>query len=510
MPTSDRMVVNGTPYMIMDSEARAALDTYVAASSGVGIFSEAQAEAYSEYADLNTAPTDKVFTIGRDGIPYCSHYPMDLMYGATFITFGYMKDGGTSGCVQMGVSLDNRINLTAIRAKTDSWGPWRYSDSVEDALETATFTDGGILDKNSWQIIYNQYTTTYKVSDYIPVSFGDIINIGYVDGLGRNCPLFCYDADKEPLFVLGADQEYRGPFAVQIIDRRVAYVRNNVWKNAQNNYLRITTPNVLPADISEIRINGQYGRSYELNVQGLFPTIRAAADYIKTYGVRNATVFCEAGTYNLVTELADVIGESYDGDRYSHGIQFGWDAHWIFAEGAYLKFLYNGSNVDVANLFSPLVIAGGCHLEGMDIEAANCQYCVHDDWPVRESNWIVRYTDCRMKHNGNTIGTYATTVCIGGGLLPNETVIVEGGRYECPAAFNYPISYHTIWADLSSSYPSRIIFRDVWISGGFRLQDSEWDCNDVDVTITGCSQGAGIGGTHTFFTITEWNNEIRN
>lgn len=285
------------------------------------------------------------------------------------------------------------------------------------------------------------------------------------------------------------------------------------YVNALNNpgvlNYECTSIDDMQEEIDELKNNRFYVGS-DLTGYNTFQTIRMASDYIKFNDIHDATIFVTAGEYDLVSELSNAIGSSYDGNRYTHGIQFGFETHWIFAEGACLKFNYDGSNTNVANLFSPLVICGSCIIENMNIEVGNCQYCVHDDWTERESNWIVEYRNCTMKHNGNTVGTYTDTVCIGGGLLPEELVIIDGGKYQCPVSFNYPISYHSIWSNLPESHPSKIIFKNIWLSGGIRLQDAPWNCNIVEAIITNCSQGADVGGTHTFFDIAGWNNIIRN
>ena len=399
-------------------------------------------------------------------------------------------------------------DVIAYRTFDDVWSGWVIQQDRKNDYSKSGLAEGYILDFTTGQLIQNQYTGGYAATDFIPVSFGDDVQVGYVQGWDTLCAGCLYNSSKQYIGYFGYDREYAGAAEFKIDDYRVAYVRVNVVANAvyprANNYVYAVKGS--PKAPERITVAAQHQDADGTNV---FTKLREACEYIISHGIMNATVHVLAGTYNLVTELADIL-PTYDGSsRYNQGLQFGNNTHWIFAKGAYVKFLYTGSNENVPNYYSPLVTRGSCILEGLDIEVKNCQYCIHDDWPERESNWIIQYIDCRMKHDGNTFGTYTETVCIGGGLLPNERIRVEGGRYESPASYNYPISYHTVWANLGSTVPAEIIYKDIWLSGGFRLADAPWNCTAVDVTITGCSQGAAIGGTHTMFTITEWNNITR-
>lgn len=400
--------------------------------------------------------------------------------------------------------ISMRANTSKLYKRTD----FLPQNGIFNAYETTTLTNGYVIGDDG-QPVSTQYTSGYAYTDYIPVSFGDMVHLAFVRGADLNGGAL-YDANHNYIKTIWGTETWTHPseninadFTFMVNDRNVAYMRYNVQQDnvymRKKQYIWVARSSAYKALNKTIYV----GSGQE------FTTIIDAAKYIIDNNIKGATVHVLAGTYNLVTEFGSTFLTNYVNDRYS-GIMFGNDAHWIFAEGAYLQFNYDGSNVNVADYFSPLVVAGSCKLENMNIEVTNCQYCIHDDWPDRVSNFIVEYKNCTMKHNGNTVGTYTATVCIGGGLLPEELVIVDGGHYECPSTFNYPISYHSIWANLPATHPSKIIFKNIYLSGGFRLQDADWDCNDVEVIITNCSQGAAIGGTHTFFDITEWNNIIRN
>ena len=397
-------------------------------------------------------------------------------------------------------------SVIAYRTWDDNWSAWVPNARTECSKQNLTsdrvvnFEDGTLLN--------NQYTTGYAVTDYIPVSFGNILQFGYVQGKDSLIACGLYDSNKNYIGYLGYDKEYMGPAEFVINDYRAAYIRANIVANSvmdrHSNYVYVVSGNHAEMP-KKIFIAPAHGDVDGCNV---FTTIKDATEYIKENEITGATVRVNAGTYDLTVELASVLANYPGTDRYSYGLQFGYNTHWIFSEGADIKMLYGGSNVNVANEYSPIVICGSCTIENMDIEVRNCQYCIHDDWPEREKNWIVKYINCRMKHNGNTVGTYTDTACIGGGLLPDELVIIEGGTYES-LQYDYPVSYHTVYANLGTVVPAAIIYRNVWVSGGFRFADAPWNCMAVSVFMSDCSYSINIGGTHTMFTINAWNNVRR-
>ena len=428
--------------------------------------------------------------------------PNDANY---FFIFEALSNYIPAVCEINGCSIlfNVRDNIGNLYRKTNYFD----DNGIYNAYNESALIAGYVIG-NDGQPIQNEYTTNYAITDYIPVSFGDIVHLAYIRGRDLNGGAL-YDSNKNFIKVIWGTEDWQQPptniatdFTFAVSDRNVAYLRYNVQQTSvfkrEKQYIWIARSTAYK----------ELNKTYYVGSGQEFTTIISAAKYIMDHSITNATVHVLAGTYDLVEEFGATFLNNYTNDRYS-GIKFGNNAHWIFAEGALVKFNYAGSNTNVADYFSPLVVAGSCTLENLNIEVTNCQYCIHDDWPTRISNFIVKYINCDMIHNGNTVGTYTATICIGGGLLPEELVVVDGGKYQCPATYNYPISYHSIWADLPATHPSKIIFKNIWLSGGFRLQDSDWDCNDVETIITNCSQGANIGGTHTFFTITGWNNIIR-
>ena len=395
----------------------------------------------------------------------------------------------------------------AYRTFDDVWSSWVPVGKAE--YSKTGLTDDYVLNIEDGTLLQNQFTTGYSVTGYIPVTYGNKVRVGYVQGKDSLIAGCLYDSSKNYIGHFGHDREYMGPGEFLIDDYRAAYIRVNIVSNSMysraNNYVYVVDSKSCE-NPKKISVAPNYGTADGCNV---FTTLKAASDYIVAYNVWNAEVRVYAGTYDLTVELASVLSSYAGTDRYSYGLQFGHNNHWIFSDGAYIKMLYNGSNVNVANEYSPIVICGSCTIENMDIEVQNCQYCVHDDWYEREKNWIVQYKNCRMKHNGNTVGTYTETACIGGGVLPNELVIIDGGKYTTSSQYDYPISYHSVWANLGSTVPATIIYRHVWVSGGFRFADAPWNCMAVNVFMSDCSYSIAIGGTHTMFTITEWNNVNR-
>lgn len=525
--TDARIGTDGTTYNTLGKAIRTQITKSIK-SSNLGVFLEGQ---NPQIHNLDELFDSNVYAYGGSGLENNAiiGYPKKFHKGFTLIVVSYYQDS-TGGTTQIAVDLMS--GEIASRAHNGvKWSDWTYEKSAYDSVyDNNVFPSyfnydsllNAVLDFNTGNLISNQYTTGYSVTDYIPAKYGEIVSIAYSSGADL-CVGCLYDSNKRflrPVWVgdtlVAPNGEYRTwnkEWSFIVSDKNAAYFRYNVVRkdvyrqekqfvNIINNNFRLNMVKLLKDEKTYYVGSGLHGHNN-------FQTIREASEYIKDNNIFGATVYVNAGVYDLTVELADKIGPSYDGNRYNHGILLGYNTHWIFSDGSYLKFNYDGSNVDVANLYSPLVICGSCTLENLNIEVRNCQYCVHDDWYVRDSNWIVKYINCVMKHNGNTVGSYDAPICIGGGLLPNEIVQIEGGKYTCQPAFNYPISYHSLYQSSSTIYPSRLIFKDIWMSGGIRLQDAPYNSNHVETIITNCSMGTEYGGTHTFFDIIDWNNIIR-
>lgn len=212
----------------------------------------------------------------------------------------------------------------------------------------------------------------------------------------------------------------------------------------------------------------------------------------------NCTVHVMPGTYNLATEFADVIA-----NQSGRGLYIGNNNHYIFHAGSFVKALFDNTDPWVYESFEPFYInpAGDANftLEGLNIEASNTRYCVHDEMSG-VGTAIHKYINCIMVYT-NTHTDIKYVQCIGGGLGEHTTVIIEGGSYRSinsigipsvqngdPLYAQQPISYHN--GNSSGSY-SHVFIKDVYLSdrGYFRFGGYGESTQNSRIYISNCRCG---------------------
>ena len=488
--------------------------TQAVKAHGWAFVADSDYSAYPEYMDLNVpVKPNEILGYGRSMILLgLQHYPDKFINGFSLINLCPRFNDMSGG---MQIATDWITGELATRTSTGNpssltWTEWAYSGKHStDYIKTTSGTANSVINERG-AIISNQYTTNYILTDYIPVNYGDEITIGYVRGSSNLPGGVVFDEDHNYLFPLGFDKDYDGEFSIVINDYRAKYIRVNVAPpslfNPKDNYIYVE-PVDYPVKIYDVFINKTI--NYNQITNNWFNSLFECAEYINNNDITNATIHVLYGTYDIVTEMGSSFFESYDGsDRYA-GAKFGNNCRWIFSEGANIICNYNGNNTNVAESFSPVVIKDSCTIENMTIVVTNCQYCVHDDYVTRSTDVHIEYINCAMNHNANTL-IAETLSCIGGGTLPFEFILIEGGYYK--SAYQYPITYHSLWSNWPTPSQSQIVMKDVFFSNGsIAFNDAPYDTNNVDVTITGCSFTSAIGGNHTSpkFIIREWNNVIR-
>ena len=244
---------------------------------------------------------------------------------------------------------------------------------------------------------------------------------------------------------------------------------------------------------------------------GDFTTFKSATEYTWTHP--NTTVYVNAGEYNLAEEYGETylnnVPNSYD---YNHSIgpEIGNNAHFIFSSGAKLVFNYSGTNYSAVKFFSPINITGSCILENVNIECSNCRYCIHDDPPTVVQGAIknvkVTYINCKLKHNGNTLGTYRETCCIGGGCTINSITRIYGGIFILESGLA-AITYHHY--SRGDGKEQEVLIENAYISGILQTSDYGHTSNSVILlNANNCSLSTDIViGTYSESVL--FNNEVR-
>lgn len=237
------------------------------------------------------------------------------------------------------------------------------------------------------------------------------------------------------------------------------------------------------SDLTTVVANKEFRVGATRTGTNTFTTLKECTEHIESNFILNATVYVDDGDYDLVEEYGQAYLDAIVTSA-SFGLTLGCNTHYIFSQNAKILFNYAGTNADVGEFFSPFNIVGSFTLENANIEVTNCRYCVHEDVltivPLGIENYIAKYINCVMKHNGNTIAGWVGTVCIGAGTSKNSLSIIDGGKYTCGTQYPYAISYH----NHTGSDISRIIFKNVWVNNAIRL--GNFGDSIVNVEMSNC------------------------
>lgn len=387
------------------------------------------------------------------------------------------------------VSFDNKMSII-------SDGRFTNLFDASDLSE-----DGYILNYTDGQLINNQYTSGWNVTNFIPCEVNDHVFVAKANG--ANLVAVClYDANKQFLHSLFGDTTLDYDF--YITNPKAKYLRYNVDREAV--YSRANQYVYIQSDKSLANLKPTIFVGSLRNGDNSFTTLKGCCDYIQNNYVFGATVFVDAETFDLASEFGtDYLDNLPASNNDLVGLMVGNNTHFIFAEGAKVVFNYSGTNVNVAEHFSCFNTYGDYILENAEIEITNGRYCVHDDCQTVNDNLTVKFINCKMKHNGNNIGTYTGTICIGGGCVNNSLHIVDGGEFTCGTQFPWAISYHNYNYSRWGTGDSEVIIRNAWINNGVRCVD--YGNSIVDMVVNGCYIPNGINNsTSQYFDVKAWNN----
>ena len=360
---------------------------------------------------------------------------------------------------------------------------------------------GYILDFANGQLITNQYASGWNVTDFIPCGKNDHVFVAKTNGTAL-CACCLYDADKA--FVGSLFASSATAFDFYITNPNVKYLRYNVAPEVV--FTRTNQYIYIQSDSQYTHLNPTYFVGSARSGIGEFATLKSCCDYIKDNDIYDAKVYVDAETFDLVSEFGSTYLDNLPASVNDLvGLMVGNNTHFIFAEGAKVVFNYSGTNVNVAEHFSCFNTYGDYILENAEIEITNGRYCVHDDCQTANDNLTVKFINCKMKHNGNNIGTYTGTVCIGGGCVNSSLHIVDGGEFTCGTQFPWAISYHNYKYSRWGTGDSKVIIRNAWINNGVRCGD--YGDSIVDMVVNGCYIPNGINNsTSQYFDVKAWNN----
>lgn len=236
--------------------------------------------------------------------------------------------------------------------------------------------------------------------------------------------------------------------------------------------------------------------------------------------VPNSRVIVYPGTYDLTEEFSTEITAAQG----NVGIQLSNNVYVEFLAGSYVTALFENSSEWISNSFQPFYAAGsGFTLDGLNIRAQNCRYCVHDERAGADVQYHNVYKNCVMEFTMDDAETSGGTnkyfQCIGGGLGKNGYIEITGGCYTTvnnkDADVQQPISYHNGY---SAGCDSKIHVDNVYLAdkGQFRFSDYGASTIDTRIYVSNCSMGGQIirrretqDTDHDNMVLIEWNNTVR-
>ena len=177
------------------------------------------------------------------------------------------------------------------------------------------------------------------------------------------------------------------------------------------------------------------GRIIHIGENQEYTTLKEGiAEAIKT---PHSKVFIHAGEYDLMEEFKDEVANlEVTSSPENIGCKLENQVHLIFSAGAIVKCMYEGTNTNVVTYFAPFYLGyegeyRGYTIEGLDIEAKNTRYCVHDEGAFIGEMCITKYINCKMiKHNSTGEQTYLQ--CIGGGFAKYHYVEINNCWFSNP------------------------------------------------------------------------------
>ena len=250
---------------------------------------------------------------------------------------------------------------------------------------------------------------------------------------------------------------------------------------------------------------------------------------------KNSKVYIQDGTYDLISEFGSNYLENTTSDR---GIELKNGIHLIFSPNAKVTCNYTGNNDFIKTEFAAFnsfteyssqgVKRTGFTLEGINIEASNIRYVIHDEHSGSDVPYTNIYKNCNMKFDNRNNDKSQNTQCIGGGLGLSGEIIIENCIFDSErvnTSMNtvYAVSYHNSSAQGTegvSGYHSNVIVKDNYFKGQYNTFRAGYVGILTDVTtclVSNNNMGANpicvdeqSGSPYVNMELIEWNNHIRN
>lgn len=502
--TTDRQVVNGNEYMLMDSFARENIGKMKGRIDGnlafgveytMGVYPNPSGSNMISDNDYKT--TDYIKVEPETSYYHNSEYPFFHFYSepdaAHFISGQIIQD-------KLFTTPENAHYIRVGGKKEYDTFELYQGETLVDLLDGVTLYDNTLVHYGTVST-NNDYVST----DYIPVS--SPIRI-IVDAGEDGAPYFFNGYNHSKTFNGGAVA-----YTTQYVNNnsgQIAYIRLSFsaeWKDTIKIYgvFVADEPYGYNADrflaeyaktIIDMKIASNTQKEFHVGSDQEYTTLRAGI--AAATNTNNATVYVHSGTYDLKQEFASEIAahtESHCGIRLGNGV------HVIFYNGAKVICNLESSDYDattwewINDHFEPFWVeyADQCNfiIENMVCEMKNTRYCVHDELAGIDVQYIHKFINCNMKYTSSRTSNFKYIQCIGGGLGKNGNITVEGGLYESVYTpdenrNNQVISYHN--ANNENAY-SHIELRNIYAKGRsyFAFGTLGSSTKKSPVLISGCS-----------------------
>ena len=244
-------------------------------------------------------------------------------------------------------------------------------------------------------------------------------------------------------------------------------------------------------------------------------TLKAGIE--KATSVMNATLYVDAGIYDLVSEFGSNYFDNLTSLNQFAGLTLKNNVHVIFSPYSKVVSNYQGSNQYALSLYSPFNAGEyGFTIENLNLECSRCRYGIHDERNGSSENYKSVIKNCKIKYdNSQPNPSWAYGAPIAGGFASKADVTIENCIFELVVPSSVVGYYHQSNNNLDSNHAFRFTFKNNYtIGGSFRLQATREDSN-IDSILIACDNsfdGADFGtylitGTHVISKI--WNNQVR-
>ena len=255
---------------------------------------------------------------------------------------------------------------------------------------------------------------------------------------------------------------------------------------------------------------------------GDFKTIKSAVEIACKR--LNSTVVVNAGTYDLVAEFGKSFLDNLNDNAGYYGLMLYNGIHLIFSPFADVYFDYDGANPWVIANFSPFNTGNsvGFTLEGLNINARNCRYIVHDDPRpgVKENHSRNIYRNCYFTmFPSPDYPTWPNHQIIGGGFGDQTEIEIDScifrDTFTDDVDHYAAVSYHNSTSG-NASYKSYLVIKNCMFYPKNRIVVQGYGSSTVKTPVMICGNAFDNAQTDIVYDNTvdnlivhRWNNQNR-